>query len=129
MYSDDPYAQAGRPSPFSPVSGGKGMQAGKPAPTNRYGPYRAAAEAYGQRQQPQRQASPYGDMARGPMQRGQMQMRQPMQARPQMGMGGGFGMGRSPTAVPGYGGGMIELRRPGFGGVSPQNPYGNGGGY
>jgi hypothetical protein len=86
------------------------MQAGKPAPTNRYGPYYAAAEAYGQRQQPMRQASPYGDMARGPMQRGQMPMQrpmqQPMQARPQMGM-----------------------RRPGFGGVSPQNPYGNGGGY
>jgi hypothetical protein len=114
MYSDDPYAQDGRPSPFSPVSGGKGTQAGKPAPTNRYGPYKAAAEAYGQRQQPQRQASPYGDMARGQMQGGQMPMqrpmqqpmRQPMQARPQMGM-----------------------RRPGFGGVSPQNPYGNGGGY
>lgn len=117
MYNDDPYGQGGKPDPFSSVMSGKGMQAGKPAPTNRYGPYYAAADAYGQTQRPQPQRmgmgranplSAYGDYARGPQQRPMMQ--RPPQ-RPQQ--WGGYG-----SPQPGY-------RDPGM----PSNPFGRDGGY
>jgi hypothetical protein len=96
MYREDPYATEGKPGPFSPLSAGKGAQAGKPAPTNRYGPYYAAADAYGQTQRPQPQRmgmgranplSAYGDYAQQPNRRGMMQ-RPPQRPQQWSGYGG-----------------------------------------